>query len=219
MSSTTARSTPTLPARASASAATAICTPHSNWLIVLTTAPCPGRSPTCTTLPPTTSSTGPAAAKAAADAPTMMLSVPAVAPPTPAGNGRVDEMQPERLAPGREPLHRAGRAGGRDDDGATRRQRGGGAPVEQHGLDLGGVNDHQHERVRPGGGVGGGAHRLAAGARQRLERRRVQVEAAHDVAGAQQVERHRQPHGAEPDEADSTDCVCVCHFYSSDLMQ
>ena len=73
---------------------------------------------------------------------------------------------------------------------------------EEHGLRLGGVDDHQHDGVGAGAGL---AYRAGGGAACRLEIREgggVKVEAPNLEARAEQVAGHRPAHGAEADEGD-----------------
>jgi hypothetical protein len=120
----------------------------------------------------------------------------------PARHRRVDEAAPGRLdllADLRRVGGRAGRHQDHDRGGFERRKR---AAVEEHGARLGGVDDHEHEGIgvprRRGGAVGAGT----AGRGKRIERRGLEVEAAHREAGRDEPQRHGQPHGAEPDKAD-----------------
>ncbi len=71
-----------------------MCTPQSNWLTVLTTAPCPGRSPTWKILSPSASSTGFASAKVAAGPAAMIVSVAPFAPATPPETGASRKRRP-----------------------------------------------------------------------------------------------------------------------------
>ena len=73
---------------------------------------------------------------------------------------------------------------------------------EEHGLRLGGIDDHQHDGVGAGAGL---ACRAGGGAACRLQIREgggVQVEAPNLEARAKQVARHGPAHGSKPDEGD-----------------
>ena len=79
-------STPLRRARRTASATPSIVAPITTWLQALTTCPAP-LEPTRTTFFPIASSTGSARSKWPASPPTMMLSVPSIAPFSPPDTG------------------------------------------------------------------------------------------------------------------------------------
>ena len=130
----------------------------------------------------------------------MMVSLPASAPTVPPETGRVEEGVAGSGQPLAQRRRERGRDGAVEDDRGPLGQRPHG--LGQRGLGLGGRGDHQRQHVGPVGRLAGAGRGLSAGLREPPGRLGVDVEAAHGVAGAHEVEGHRQPHGAESDEAD-----------------
>ena len=136
-------------ARARASAAAAMCTPHSSWLTSLTFCPSPGAVPTCGALRAIASSSGCSRSTAGSAPPTMIRRSPSAAraaPPETGASTRSTCCCGEPLGPA---LDRGGADGGHHDDGRAGGERGGGRVVaEQHALDLVRGGDHDDEHVR-----------------------------------------------------------------------
>ena len=74
--------------------------------------------------------------------------------------------------------------------------------LEQHRFGLLAGHDHQPQQLGVARGVGGAGRGLPAGGHQRVGGPGAHVEAAHRVAGLDEVDRHRHAHRAQADESD-----------------
>ena len=200
-----ASGTPARSATCMASAAAAMCTPHSNWLIILAVEPRPASVPTWKMRLATASKAGRAAASAASGPRHMMVSA--------ARGRRPHRPRPARRASPGPPRPRcAARAPApapapactrprRSRPSATRRRA---APSPNSTLSAcSPETDHQPQQFgirRRLGRAGGG---VAAGADQRRWRSARRSKPLHLVPGGDQLGRHRHAHRAQADESDA----------------
>src|SRR5262252_8301166 len=208
---TTFGSTPKPSAMRNASLTATAATPAMRLLQSLATSPLP-TGPTWITLAPMASSTGLAAWKSSAAAPTMMASVPSVARGGPPRHRRVHEAYPALRRRRGHAARGGGIHGGHVD--AERAPAGRVDDPAVAAVDLLHVRrgrQHGHHDLGAGHRLRGGGRRRHPRGGRRLQGLRVDVVGDDGEAFLDEVGRHGQPHGADADEPDA------CHARSPDF--